>query len=1279
MFELEHRHIAALTDADLRTLVGKLCERHLHDAALPESAVTYGGDQRAADGGIDVRVDLSPDAGVEGWVPRPQTVLQVKQEKNGLRPAAITAEMRPKGTPRPLFAELASKNGAYIIVSGMETLSDEALTRRRQAMEQAIADVSGAQGLLLDFYDGHRIARWANAHHGVAHWVRHRIREPLEGWRPFGDWTATPQPAESEYLLDDQGRVFDGSDLKSGGLAIVEGLERIRTTLARSGTAVRLVGLSGMGKTRLVQALFDGRVGTGALDPALAVYGDAGGVALDPPPQHMLARLLRDSRRAVLIVDNCLPSLHAALAAELRAAAGAVSLITVEYDVGDDEHEGTEVFRLEPASDAVIKQLIAGAYPHIAEPDRRRIAELSDGNARLALALAATVTRGDSVAHLSQRDFFNRLFHQRHDRTGDQALLRAAEACALVYSFDSVTVDGETAELPLLAELAGQTVMELHRHVRTLLDRQLVQKRDRWRAVLPQALAIHLARQALETLPTALLRRAMEECAPPRLLKSFTRRLGYLHDSEAAQDIVAAWLVPGGRLHDASQPGRDDWAMFENVAPVHPDLALDAIEAAADREGDVAFFAENRYHRSELVHLLHALAYEPETFGRAAWLMIRALATEAPDNNHYSGRHDVESLFALYLSGTHASQADRLQLIDRLLQHPEPRFNEIGVMALGAMLNAGHFSSWRHSSFGARSRDYGWRPKTLDEQADWYRAALARAVSLADPASQHAQSARSMFAKHFRMLRKVPLLAGDADAAVRTVAAHGFWPEAWKAVCMTIRFDHERMEAGALAALMALEADLRPTDLVQRTRAYVLSEGNGHADAMDTEMMTDRGDYSSARKRLTAKVRELGRSAAVDDDALDVLLPELVIGKSGTLHIFGRSLGEASPDIGAMWGRLVAAFTTAPVDRRNAVILTSFLATASVRDAGWSEAVLDGAVTDPVLGPCFAFLQSAVFIGEGGVERLRRALATGLAPIATYETLGWCDAGDGLSDENLAGLLNEIACKPSGIEVALEALFFRLYRARDTMPGSVSPALITAGRGLLRRYDVSNHRANDDYRLSEMVKVCLSGTDAVDPARSLCRAIAGALLTSWQTVHDFQDTALALASLQPGTFLDVFVGNERDDATADPYRFSHRTFRNPLLAIPKESLLAWADGDPAERIPRIAAHLGPFERIAFDEVREDDGSISLAATLLDHAPDKAAVLTAFEPTLMPSGWSGNLSDELESRRKRLSPLLAHTDAAVKAWAEEANRTLAKAADAARRDERDRARREQSFE
>lgn len=1278
MFELEHRHITKLTDEALRTVVGMLCERHLREAVLSESAVTYGGDQRASDGGVDVRVNLPLDAKVGGWVPRPRTVFQVKQEKNGLPPAAITAEMCPKGTPRPVFAKLAADCGAYIIVSGMETLSDEALARRRHAMEQAVADVPGAAGMLLDVYDGHRIARWANSHPGVVQWVRHQIGEPLQGWRPFGDWTATPQLVESTYIVDDKGRLFDGSAQDNYGLPIVDGLDRIRASLAHPGVAVRLVGLSGMGKTRLVQALFDERIGCNALDPALAVYGDVG-VELDPSPQSMLTRLLADGRRAVLIVDNCLPSLHSVLAAKLRAAKGSVSLITVEYDVGGDEHEETAVFRLEPASNAVIEHLITRTHPHIVELDRWHIAELSEGNARLALALAATVPRGDSIAFMSRGDLFDRLFHQRNDKSGDQALLRAAEACALVYSFDGKTDEGEGAELPLLAELAGQQAPELYRHVAELASRHLVQMRDRWRAVLPQALAIHLARKALDTILLGRLRRIMEERAPQRLLRSFTRRLGYLHDSEAARDIVGAWLAPGGRLHDVARLTPEDWAMFENVAPVRPDLVLDLVEGAADREGDAAFFAAGPYRRSALVRLLHALAYEPDAFARAAWLMIRALATEAPDNNHYSARGHVEALFALYLSGTHASQNERLRLIDGLMKHPEARFNQIAMTALGAMLNAGHFSSTHHHSFGAHPRDHGWQPKTDAEQAEWYRVALARAVELAISDSSYTRPARSMIADQFRSLWSMPLLSSHVEAAVRAIAEHGFWDEGWKAVCMTIAFDRKEMPAESLNLLQALESSLRPASLEEMVRAYALSDRRGIGDLIDTEVMEDLEDYAGAEQRLAAKVRELGRSLAIDDGALDNLLPELVSEQGDRTYIFGHSLGDAAADIDTFWRRLVAAFTAAAPECRNSVILRSVLRSASTRDADWTDKILDDAVSDPVLGPCFPSLQIAVPIGKAGVRRLRRALIAGLAPIKAYEALGCCGPDDGLCDEDLAALLVDISGYGGGNEVALEVLSFRLTHVRNIPEEPVSPELTSAGRSLLGSCDLSEQSGTHDYRLSKVVKICLPGADGVEAARSLCHAIKAAKEDYWRGMRDFGRTWSALASVQPAVFLEVFLGSEADHTASRLSWYTLGRIRNPLLAVPRDALFAWADGDPERRYPQLAGHLGLFAGETGDETKSEEPPSPIVLALLDRAPDKAAVLAVLEGTLMPRSWSGNLSDLLENRRKRMSSLLAHADAAVKAWAEEADRKLAHWADAERKVERERSQREQSFE
>ncbi len=58
MFDIEGSHIAELNDSDLRTLVARLCEAELRRNGLPVSAVIAGGDQNAADGGLDVCVDF---------------------------------------------------------------------------------------------------------------------------------------------------------------------------------------------------------------------------------------------------------------------------------------------------------------------------------------------------------------------------------------------------------------------------------------------------------------------------------------------------------------------------------------------------------------------------------------------------------------------------------------------------------------------------------------------------------------------------------------------------------------------------------------------------------------------------------------------------------------------------------------------------------------------------------------------------------------------------------------------------------------------------------------------------------------------------------------------------------------------------------------------------------------------------------------------------------------------------------------------------------------------
>src|ERR1700736_2657450 len=114
-FEITADDIAKLNDVDLRSLVGRLCESEARRRGLPSSCITWGGNQTAADGGLDVRVAFPAGTAIEGFLPKAATGFQVK--KPDMARGAILEEMRPDNVLRAVIRELAAESGAYIIVS----------------------------------------------------------------------------------------------------------------------------------------------------------------------------------------------------------------------------------------------------------------------------------------------------------------------------------------------------------------------------------------------------------------------------------------------------------------------------------------------------------------------------------------------------------------------------------------------------------------------------------------------------------------------------------------------------------------------------------------------------------------------------------------------------------------------------------------------------------------------------------------------------------------------------------------------------------------------------------------------------------------------------------------------------------------------------------------------------------------------------------------------------------------------------------------------------------
>jgi hypothetical protein len=1233
MFDVTPDEIPELNDSDLRELVGRLCEAELASRGLSPVAVTWGGNQTAADGGLDVRVALPAGTAIDGFVPRALSGFQVKT--SDMARGAILAEMRPAGAIRPVIQELAEEAGAYIMVSSKGSTADSALRNRRDALREALATIANADQLHTDFYDRTRLATWVRRHPGLITWVKRKVGRALVGWQPYGPWSGAAESVYAEYLLDHKLRLHLGKHGDAPARPVADAINELRDELAQPGKLVRLVGLSGVGKTRLVQALFDARIGSRALPPSRAVYTNLSDNP-DPQPTGLASDLIANRTRAVLIVDNCPPDLHRRLSELCAAPNSTVSVLTVEYDVRDDQPEGTQVVTLDTSSPELIEELVRRRYPHLSEVDASTIAEASGGNARIAIALAGTVGRSESIAGFSDVDLFERLFWRERDR--DQALLLAAKACALLYSFHGEALTGDEAELPRLAVLAGQTPAAVYRYVADLRQRELVQQRGVWRAVLPHALANRLAAWALDEIPYRLIDQQLVTGGTQRLARSFSRRLSYLHEHPRAVAIVEPWLAPGGLLGDVTALNDLGRAVFENVAPVLPEAALAALERAGNSDYEVAATVWRR-HRS----LLRSLAYDPHLFERSASVLARAATQTADEREAKEASDTFVSLFTIYLSGTHATIEQRLGLIQRLLRSGEPKQRSLGLAALDQVLEAIYFRSGHPFEFGARSRDYGYRPRSGEDVIRWYGAALELIERFAVTEGLLKPELRNLLARNFRGLWTWPCMHNELEGLSRKLAADGFWPEGWAACRQTMRFDRDRLTPEAASRLSALEANLGPSNLAERIRAVVLGDSSDWLDLQEFEM-------------LEATARALGAEVAADEAVFANLLSDLLRGGHKACA-FGRGLAGASEDRRATWARLVEGLDQLPLEQRNVQVLMGFVAELWEQDRNLAQELLDAALDQPALVAVLPVLQSAVQLDERGFERLKRTLKSGQVPVWMYRNLAAGRTTDDLAGGDLKDLLVLVADQPEGFEVALEILFMRLYSDRAAQRAH-EPELLDAGRKLLRRVRFRRNKHRDDHNLAGVVRACLTGPEAGPIAAEVAGRLRQAVASYETYAFDNDHVLKALLGVQPGAVLDaLFTGDGRDQrAGAGVFDHLHDHRSNPADEISCEALIAWCDRDREARYA-LAASFVTFAR------RPDESGPQVwseqAKALLTHAPEPRSVLAVFVERFRPMSWSGSRATLMEANARLLDDLGLEVSAEFMPFVAEAKDQLAR--------------------
>ncbi|RYC42892.1 hypothetical protein [Pectobacterium zantedeschiae] len=1281
IFDIEKDELLQLSDAQLEELIARLAEAEVASYCHSPAWVSWSGSINAPDGGVDIHIQVPVDKLNTGFLERPDTIFQAK--KYSMPKAAITKEMTTDRALLPIISEQAGKGGSYIIVSLGDDCSPLMQDARLKAMQDAVENDPNSSNIHLGFYDRSKLTLWLRQHPSVMLWVKRKLGRGYSGWQPYGAWSNPPQNVE-DTLISAPGVKISLPSGKGQNLSIGDAIGPMRDLIRTTNKAIRITGLSGVGKTRIVQALFDETVGTDALDRTVAVYVDTGAEP-QPSATAMLDKLIAEGRRAIMILDNCPSELHSSLASKVSATDGKVRLITIEYDIRDDKPQTTKVIHIEAVGPEVSELLLIRRFPNIGLNNARRIAEFADGNARVSLAIAERVEEGESLAQLSDAQLFNRLFEQRNHPDDD--LREQAEILSLVYSFSVSNSEAGPNELEILGSLSGYSQSQLFRSVKRLLDRHVVQKRSHWRAILPHAIANKLAASALDSISVDLLRAAFEAPGRQRLLMSFAHRLGLLHDHPVAKKIAEAWLQPEGLLGRTLELEDVSARMLAYIGPVVPETLLDRIEAeltAPDFKG-----MEPRYNpqRTTILNLLQSLAYEPRDFERCIRLLIRVANFEDESNNHDAARDKVTNFFQVYLSGTHATLGQRIAIMNECFSSDVTGNRSLGLRMLSTALGGSPWTGRGINEFGARPRDFGFHPNH-NELIEWRSDFIDVAVRLGTSGDSVLEDpARLILANAFRGIWYQETMRDKLVDAAQKLQAYRPWSEGWKAVRSMIYFDYIKRQDKDSFELMpdnlaALEKALEPNDLVPTIMTYVLSKGNYYWALDDDFVHNDPKRYRESEKRLKAKVLLLGQNFAASHHKLDELGINLFVSDwMPYRNTFGRGLAKGAHDLRIGWLQLVERLEQLPDLNKDFSVFSGYIEEVDSVEPALAQELLDYCARHAELRQVLVDLHPWRQFTVNDLNRCMVLLDEPDTRLYRYGPILWRDQYANLPGDRIFDLAKRLLSKPNGDDVVLEALSMKLH-GKDESVDTLGPALrlVSLNAAIQRIQRDHNDRSGTlNYCMECVVGAALRFGGNESEKLKWLDTIFAVVDKNYGYIYSFESAIGTTAVLMPEIFLNRVFDGSKEQQQRRLFFIRHGCLHQaPLAKIDVDVLIAWCCARKDTSVwASVASGISLWSKDG------DVGTVTLsesAISILEASPEPEAVLESFAERVTPSSWSDSRVNIMQSRADAIGRLIRHERAEISEAANSVSAKLVKWIECEKvSEQRENEEREQRFE
>ncbi|EPU3724882.1 hypothetical protein [Escherichia coli] len=846
---------------------------------------------------------------------------------------------------------------------------------------------------------------------------------------------------------------------------------------------------------------------------------------------------------------------------------------------------------------------------------------------------------------------FNRLFEQRNHPDGH--LREQAEILSLVYSFSISSPDAATDELEILGVLSGYPKIQLFKAVTKLMERHIVQKRSHWRAILPHAIANKLAASALNSIPIDQLRTTFEAPDRQRLLMSFAHRLGLLHSHAVAKEIVEAWLQPEGLLGKIIDLDDVSTRILNYIAPVAPGALLERIEETLVTSNFEHFKSRYNPQRTAIIKLLQLLAYESKYFERCIKLLIRIADQESASNNYDSARNKIKRFFQPYLSGTHASLEQRVAIMNECIDSSMAERRRMGIEMLETALGGPPWTGFGINEFGARPRDYGFRP-SYDELVAWLFAFIDILVRLGTSGVPELEDdARRILADKFRWIWRHGGIRSKLIDAARKLHAHRPWGEGWKAVRSTIYFFHTKRKDNEDVEplpeiLVTLERELEPKDLVSAIMAYVLSNRRDFwaLDADYEHQGTNK--FSEIRKILCAKAFKLGHEFAVSSHGLDELCPNLFLRDGMPYRVeFGKGLANGAPDLRIYWQQLVIQLDLQHKSQRDVSVIRGFIEETHSIDSALAQELLDQCAQHSELRFELVNLHPWQEFTEIDLDRCMSLLDDSDIQPHMYGAILWGEQFSNLPESRVLELAQRLLSKPNGDEVVLEALSMKLADKGDATD-TLGLALRTIGiSAAIQRFQRDHNDLGGylDYAMERVIDATLRFDGNEAEKLEWLNTIFAVVDEHFGYIYSFEDAIGITAAWMPKEFLSrIFDGTEDQQQRRLHFINHDDSHQSPIAKIDVDILIEWCRTTKDPQVwASVASGINLWSKDGEQSpiCLQDD-----ALRFLEASPEPRAVLEIFAEHVAPSSWFGSRANVMQPRVEAIGQLVTHERADI---------------------------------